>query len=104
MQGNDMINLDRTTATRRARIDSLRKTALVAGDLPDHLVSIPTLSLYGPVRNNPNYVLGPGPGHSHAGGLGASARVDNPVRPKPAHRPRCDHEMLLDRGLRRQTD
>jgi hypothetical protein len=31
MQGNDMINLDRTTATRRARIDSLRKTALVAG-------------------------------------------------------------------------
>ena len=68
MQGNDMINLDRTTATRRARIDSLRKTALVAGDLPDHLVSIPTLSLYGPVRNNPNYVLGPGPGHSHAGG------------------------------------
>jgi len=30
-RGNDMINLDRTTATRRARIDSLRKTALVAG-------------------------------------------------------------------------
>jgi hypothetical protein len=51
-------------------------------------VSIPTLSLYGPVRNDPNYVLGPGPGHSHAGGLGASARVDNPVRPN----------RLTDRG------
>jgi hypothetical protein len=24
-------------------------------------VSIPTLSLYGPVRNDPNYILGPGP-------------------------------------------
>ena len=40
----------------------LRKTALVAGVL--YLltfVSIPTLALYGPVRNNPTYILGPGP-------------------------------------------
>jgi hypothetical protein len=40
---------------------SLRKTALVAGAL--YLltfVSIPTLALYGPVRE-PNYILGPGP-------------------------------------------
>jgi Domain of unknown function (DUF4386) len=43
-------------------VTSLRKTALVAGVL--YLltfVSIPTLALYGPVRNNPTYVLGPGP-------------------------------------------
>jgi hypothetical protein len=41
--------------------DSLRKTALVAGAL--YLltfVSIPTLALYGPVRD-PNYIVGPGP-------------------------------------------
>jgi Domain of unknown function (DUF4386) len=40
---------------------SLRKTALVAGVL--YLltfVSIPTLALYGPVKD-PNYILGPGP-------------------------------------------
>ena len=57
-----MINLDRTTATRPAPIDSLRKTALVAGVIYlITFVSIPTLSLYGPVRNDPNDVLGPGP-------------------------------------------
>jgi Domain of unknown function (DUF4386) len=62
MQGNDVINLDRTTATTWALIDSLRKTALVAGVIYlITFVSIPTLSLYGPVRNDPNYVLGPGP-------------------------------------------
>src|SRR5919205_2558054 len=40
----------------------LRKTALAAGIC--YLltfVSIPTLALYGPVRNDPNYVVGPGP-------------------------------------------
>jgi hypothetical protein len=57
-----MINLDRTTATRPAPIDSLRKTALVAGVIYlITFVSIPTVSLYGPVRNDPNDVLGPGP-------------------------------------------
>jgi hypothetical protein len=43
-------------------MDSLRKTALVAGVIYlITFVSIPTLSLYGPVRNDPNYILGPGP-------------------------------------------
>src|SRR5256884_4750438 len=52
---------DRTTATKRVPMDSLRKTALVAGVL--YLltfVSIPTLFLYGPVHD-PKYVVGPGP-------------------------------------------
>src|SRR5256714_14335305 len=52
---------DRTTATKRVPMDSLRKTALVAGAL--YLltfVSIPTLFLYGPVHD-PKYVVGPGP-------------------------------------------
>ena len=46
----------------RVPMNSLRKTALVAGVI--YLVtfiSIPTLCLYGPVRNDPNYILGPGP-------------------------------------------
>src|SRR2546430_4487970 len=50
-----------TTATKRVPMDSLRKTALVAGAL--YLltfVSIPTLSLYGPVHD-PKYIVGPGP-------------------------------------------
>src|SRR3990172_1343773 len=49
------------TATKRVPMDSLRKTALVAGVF--YLltfVSIPTLALYGSVRA-PNYVVGPGP-------------------------------------------
>ena len=52
---------DRTTATKRVSMDSLRKTALVAGVL--YLltfVSIPTLAIYGPVKSA-NYILGPGP-------------------------------------------
>src|SRR6266704_383500 len=52
---------DRTTATKRVPMDSLRKTALVAGVL--YLltfVSIPTLALYGPVHD-PKYIVGPGP-------------------------------------------
>src|SRR2546425_11844310 len=50
-----------TTATKRVPMDSLRKTALVAGVL--YLltfVSIPTLCLYAPVRD-PKYIVGPGP-------------------------------------------
>ena len=43
-------------------MDSLRKTALVAGVLYlITFVSIPTLVLYGPVLNDPNYIVGPGP-------------------------------------------
>jgi hypothetical protein len=51
----------RTTTTNRPPMDSLRKTALVAGVL--YLltfVSIPTLALYGAVHE-PNYILGSGP-------------------------------------------
>src|SRR5450755_2539819 len=51
----------RTTATKRAPMDSLRKTSLVAGVL--YLltfVSIPTLFIYGPVKSA-NYVIGAGP-------------------------------------------
>src|SRR3989440_5086827 len=52
---------DRTTATKRVPMDSLRKTALVAGAL--YLltfVSIPTLFLYVPIHAA-NYIVGPGP-------------------------------------------
>ncbi len=56
-----MTILDRTTAKKRVPMDSLRKTALVAGAL--YLltfVSIPTLALYGAVHE-PDYILGSGP-------------------------------------------
>src|SRR5437660_12090818 len=52
---------DQTTATKRVPMDSLRKTALVAGVL--YLltfVSIPTLFIYGSVRSA-NYIIGAGP-------------------------------------------
>src|SRR5512133_382173 len=52
---------DRTTATKRVPMSPPRRPALVAGVL--YLltfVSIPTLALYGPVRD-PNYIVGPGP-------------------------------------------
>jgi hypothetical protein len=43
-------------------MDSLRKTALVAGVLyVITFISIPTLVLYGPVLSDPNYIVGPGP-------------------------------------------
>src|SRR5229473_540000 len=52
---------DRTTATKRVPMDSLRKTALVAGALYLlSFVSIPTLFLYVPVHD-PKYIVGPGP-------------------------------------------
>ena len=51
-----------TTATKRVPMDSLRKTALVAGLLYlATFVSIPILALYTPVLNDPNWVTGPGP-------------------------------------------
>jgi hypothetical protein len=52
---------NRTAATKRIPMDSLRKTALVAGAF--YLltfVSIPTLALYGAVHQ-PDYILGTGP-------------------------------------------
>ena len=54
-----MTNTGRTTATQRVSTDSMRKTALVAGAL--YLltfISIPRLALFGPVLDNPNYILG----------------------------------------------
>ena len=62
-----MTVIDRTTApkqvpTKRVPMDSLRKTALIAGLFYlISFVSIPTLRLYGPVLNDPNYIVGPGP-------------------------------------------
>jgi Domain of unknown function (DUF4386) len=58
---NNMTITDRTAATKRAPMDSLRKTALVAGVL--YLltfVSIPTLFLYSQVKGA-NYIIGAGP-------------------------------------------
>ena len=52
----------KTNATKGVPMDSLRKTALVAGVLYlITFVSIPTLALYGPVLSDPNYIVGPGP-------------------------------------------
>src|ERR1700730_15411423 len=57
----------RTTATKQAGMTSLRKTALVAGVFYlITFVSIPTLALYGPVKNHRDWILGSG---SHTGGL-----------------------------------
>jgi hypothetical protein len=43
-------------------MDSLRKTALIAGVIYlITFISIPTIALYGPARNDPNYIVGPGP-------------------------------------------
>ena len=50
-----------TTATKRVPMTSLRKTSLTAGVLYlITFVSIPTLFLYGPVKD-PNYIVGSGP-------------------------------------------
>lgn len=52
---------DQTAAPKRAPMDSLRKTALVAGVLYlITFVSIPTLALYGSVTEE-DYIVGPGP-------------------------------------------
>jgi hypothetical protein len=60
-KGVSMMSTEDTKATKRVPMDSLRKTALVAGAF--YLltfVSIPTLALYGPVHD-PKYIVGPGP-------------------------------------------
>jgi hypothetical protein len=57
-----MTVIARTSATTRVPMDSLRKTALVAGILYlTTFVSIPILSLYAPMLNDPNWAAGPGP-------------------------------------------
>lgn len=59
---NEMNVTDRTTATKRVPMGSLRKSALAAGILYlATFVSIPILALYAPVLTDPNWVNGPGP-------------------------------------------
>ena len=55
------------TATKRVPVDSLRKTALVAGVFYlITFISIPTLALYGPVKNHRDWILSSG---THTGVL-----------------------------------
>jgi hypothetical protein len=56
----------RTTATSRIPIDTQRKTALTVGILfvLTLVFAIPGVLAYGPVLNDPAYVLGPGAGNS----------------------------------------
>ena len=54
----------RITATKRVPMTSLRKTALVAGVFYlITFISIPTLALYGPIKNHRDWILGSG-GHT----------------------------------------
>lgn len=52
----------RTTAAKRVPMDSMRKTALIAGGLylTTFVTSIPALALKGPVLHNVNFILGAG--------------------------------------------
>jgi hypothetical protein len=53
-----MSDVTQTAPSKRAPMDSLRKTALVAGLFYVlTFVSIPILVLYGPVRNDPNFIV-----------------------------------------------
>lgn len=57
----------RITATKRVPMDSMRKTAFVAGVFYlITFISIPTLALYGPVKNHRDWILGSG---AHTGVL-----------------------------------
>jgi len=57
----------RTTTTKRPPMDNMRKTALIAGVFYlITFVSIPTLALYGPVKNHRDWILSSG---SHTGVL-----------------------------------
>ena len=54
----------RITATKKVPMDSMRKTALIAGIFYlITFISIPTLALYGPVKNHRDWILGSG-GHT----------------------------------------
>jgi Domain of unknown function (DUF4386) len=54
----------RATATKKVPMDSLRKTALIAGVFYlITFISIPTLALYGPVKNHRDWILSSG-GHT----------------------------------------
>ena len=57
----------RTMTTKRAPMDKMRKTALIAGVFYlITFISIPTLALYGPVKNHRDWILSSG---SHTGVL-----------------------------------
>jgi hypothetical protein len=57
----NMTTAMRITATKPVPMDSLRKTALVAGIFYlITFISIPTLALHGPVKNHRAWILGPG--------------------------------------------
>jgi Domain of unknown function (DUF4386) len=59
-----MASTTRITAATRVPMDSTRKTALVAGIFYlITFISIPTLFLYGPVKNHQDWILGSG-GHT----------------------------------------
>ena len=59
-----MASTTRITAATRVPMDSARKTALVAGIFYlITFISIPTLFLYGPVKNHQDWILGSG-GHT----------------------------------------
>ncbi len=57
-----MTTIRRTADAKRAPMDAMRKTALVAGALylTTFVTSIPALGLYDDVLNNPDYILGAG--------------------------------------------
>jgi len=58
---------ERTTTTKRAPMDKMRKTALIAGVFYlITFISIPTLALYGPVKNHRDWILSSG---AHTGVL-----------------------------------
>jgi hypothetical protein len=62
-----MTTITRTTATERVPMDSMRKTSLVAGIFYlITFISIPTLFIYGPVKNHRDWILSSG---SHTGVL-----------------------------------
>ena len=62
-----MTTTKRIAATNRVPMDSMRKTALVAGVFYlITFISIPTLALYGPVKNHRDWILSSG---SHTGVL-----------------------------------
>ena len=61
-----MTDAVRTTATKRLPMEAQRKTALTVGILfvLTLVFAIPGVLAYGPVLNDPSYVLGPGAGLS----------------------------------------
>ena len=57
----DVTGTNQTTSARRVPTDTMRKTALAGGVLYlMTFLSIPRLALFGPVLDNPDYILGSG--------------------------------------------